>query len=108
MITLPQRQRMSASATELLSVDLSDTVDASETISSVTSCAERTSLMSSVTGEAVKSSAWTHKDGSSVPANQGVAVTLTAGAIAGTSIIDWVIVTSTSRILRFASIVLIE
>ena len=108
MIVLPQRQKMSVGSTELISVDLSDTLDSSETISSVTSVTETTSLMSSVTGEGVKSSSWTHKDGSTVPASQGVAVTVTASSLPGHSILQWIVVTSSSRTLKFATHVIIE
>jgi len=90
---------MSTEQVDYISYDLTDTLDGDETISSVTSVAETSSILDSVASGAVKSSEWTSRWGETVAANKGVQAVVTAGTTTGRATIKWVVVTSKSRTL---------
>ena len=101
-ITLDDIGYISTGGVDVISIDLSRTLDADETISSIATPTESTGDVT-LSSAAVKSSSWVHKKGHTVAANVGVQCNVTAPATAGTYTIVWLPVTSSSRTLPVAT-----
>jgi len=101
-ITLDQINYISTSGVDVISIDLTETLDSDETVSSIATPTESTEAVT-LSSASVKSSSWTYKDGTSVSANKGVQCNVTAPATAGTYTIVWLPVTSSSRTLPVAT-----
>ena len=97
--------RMGNGGTDVLSVDLTDTLDSDETVSSLDTPTSSSGV--ALSSEAVKSSSWTYKDGTTVAANKGVQCNVVASSV-GTYTVSWSVTTSASRVLKFDTTLVVE
>lgn len=97
--------RMGNGGTDIISVDLTDTLDGDETVSSLDTPTSSSGIV--LSAETVKGSSWMYKDGTTVAANKGVQCTVVA-ATAGTYTVSWSVTTSAGRVLKFDTTLVVE